>query len=108
VENRERYPECYDIEKSNESLIRSSMRQPHGHVKFPLFRNSIATRYDRPDPHWHLVLDTSNCQLPRKDDSYDFAMHSERRINEVKSKYPFRQCMNFHIFPNKDASLAQE
>lgn len=39
--------------------------------------------------------------------SYDFNMHSARKLNEVKSKYPFRQCMNFYIFPTKEAKVAQ-
>lgn len=42
-------------------MVRRSMKEPSVHVRFGQFRNSIATRYDRPDPHWHLSMDQSNC-----------------------------------------------
>jgi hypothetical protein len=75
------------------------MKQPSIHVKFPLFRNSIATRYDRPDPHWHLSMDSSDKSIPQKDMSYDFGQYSARKPNEVYSKYPFRQNMNLYMLP---------
>lgn len=75
------------------------MRQPHIDVQFPKFRNSISTRYDRSDPNWHLTIDTSNTPLPTKDLSYSFEAYSPRQEMAVQSKYPFRQCMNLHIFP---------
>jgi len=37
------------------------MNEPHVHVNFGSFRSSIATRYDRADPNWHLNIDNSNC-----------------------------------------------
>lgn len=57
------------------------MNEPHVHVNFGSFRNSIATRYDRADPNWHLNLDNSNCQITNKDLSYDFKDYSDRKPN---------------------------
>ena len=74
-------------------------------MSFGKFKDSIATRYDRADPHWLLLMDQSGQQIEQKDLSYDFDMHSPRKPNEVQSRYPFRQCMNFHIFPTHDALL---
>ena len=48
-------------------------------------------------------METSNQQLPQKDKSYDFERYSERKMNEVQSKYAMRQCMNLSTLPNLDS-----
>ena len=51
----------YDLSKLDESLINKNFRKPNVSVEFGKFRDSIATRYDRVDPAWHCLMDTSNC-----------------------------------------------
>jgi len=78
---------------------------PHQHyLKFDRFRNKITTRLDRADPYWNLRMDTSNQEIQQKDKSYDFGAYSSRKINEVKSKYAFRQCMDLKEYPEKGSS----
>lgn len=68
---------------------------PHPHfLKFDHFKHKIVTRYDRADPDWHLKMDTSNCEISKKVKSYKFDAYSSRKLNEVKSKYALRQCMD--------------
>jgi hypothetical protein len=40
------------------------MNEPRAYVNFSHFRNSIATRYDRADPNWHTLIDSSDSPLP--------------------------------------------
>lgn len=40
-------PELYDIQQSNESLIKKSMSKPKGNMKFDRYRSQIRTRLDR-------------------------------------------------------------
>lgn len=70
-----------------------------------MFKDSIATRLDRADPNWHLINDTSNCSIEPKDLSYNFNHYSDRKINEVKSKYPHRHSMNLYMFPVKELKV---
>lgn len=88
-------------------MIKNSFREPRINVDFGTFRDKVATRYDRSDPDWHLRMDTSNQHIQDKDMSYDFCHYSDRKINEVKSKYPHRASMNLYMFPAKGNKLPQ-
>jgi len=41
------------------------MNEPRAYVDFSHFRDSIATRYDRADPNWHTIMESSDGPLPR-------------------------------------------
>ena len=79
------------------------MSNPRGYAKFDLFRDKIATRFDRVDPPWGMNLNYEDLYLNRKRDNRGVAMKkmTERKPNEVYSKYPIRQNMSLDIPNNK-------
>jgi len=76
------------------------MERPKGNVKFDLYRDMVKVRCDRPDPVWNTKIEYDIS--PRADyKTLDFDVISPRKMNEVKSKYPFRQnlCTVFRKSP---------
>ena len=79
------------------------MSNPKGYAKFDLFRDKIATRFDRLDPNWGMNLNYEDLYLNRKKDNKGVEMKklTERKPNEVYSKYPIRQNMSFEVPKNR-------
>lgn len=73
------------------------MQSPRGHVRFDSFREKIAVRSDRSDPNWGMTLNYEHThENPEWKNAKTIRMEkiSERRLNEVYSKYPIRQSMS--------------
>jgi len=81
------------------------MKEPRIYIKFDQFRNLINNRNDRVDPVWFNYIDSSNKTIESKDLSYNFDMYSQRQKMAVQSKYPYRQNMNYYVFPPKETLI---
>lgn len=71
-------------------------------MRFDLNRDKITTRVDRADPHWVQNLE----YLPEEEVSEQFKtisfdLTTDRKPNEVHSKYPIRQSLKPYIPLNK-------
>lgn len=66
------------------------MPKTKGEKRFYLYREKIATRKDRADQHWHTFLEYHPANIHHLANTLDFDQRTERRENEVHSKYPIR------------------
>lgn len=89
VETREKSPE-YDILAINESFAHRSMPKTKGEKRFYLYKEKIATRFDRADKEWLTFLDYDAKERHRLHNAVDFDQTLPRRENEVHSSYPIR------------------
>ena len=79
------------------------MSNPKGYAKFDLFRDKIATRFDRLDPNWGMNLNYEDLYINRKRQNrgVELKKMTERKPNEVYNKYPIRQNMSFEAPKNR-------
>lgn len=74
------------------------MSSPKGHIRFDHYRDQIATRSDRADPHWGMTLNYEDAQVPEwSSKTIDLSQVSGRKPNEVFSKYAIRQNMELRV-----------
>lgn len=63
------------------------MSKPKGHLKFDRYREKIATRFDRADPHWGMTINYEDThENPEWENSVDyktvsFDKHLDRQMN---------------------------
>ena len=70
------------------------MEKPKGDVKFDRYKDVIKSRHDRPDPQWHLSIESIDTEkMPIKKQklaTIDIDRSLSRKANDIHSKYPIR------------------
>lgn len=89
---------------SKEEFFRMALRSPRGEMRINSFREQIKTRKDRADPNWMQTIQYDpnyDGKDPKRNQTIDYELTTNRQINEVHSKYPIRQSLKPYTPLNK-------
>ena len=65
------------------------MPKTKGEKRFYLYKEKIATRFDRSDKNWHTFLEFDH-NIRKDSATINFSQTLDRRDNDIHSKYPIR------------------